>query len=111
MHMHKYFEEGRDYFITYVPADDADWYPFEETTFTCAFRHTWVLVSRRRPDDISFLRCPMPRGGECEAERNAVLNVMYYHCFTLNADWNSEDVPCSGELCAVENPWHGNMVR
>ena len=62
MHMDSYSQAGRDYIIKEVPPEDADWYPFEETTFTSAYRHTWVLVRRRRPDDLSFLRCPMPRG-------------------------------------------------
>ena len=78
---------------------------------TSANRQTLVLVKRRRPDYLSFLRCPMPRGGECEAERNVGLIMTYFHYFTLNFDWNMQDVPFLGQLCAVENPWQCNMLR
>ena len=105
------FQAGTDYIIKEAPPADADWYPFEETTFTSAYRHTWVLVRRRRPNDPTFLRCPMPRRGECEAERNAAIIMTYFHPFTLNPDWNTEDVPFLGQLCAIGNSWHGSMLR
>ena len=111
MHMHYYFKESRDYIIKEVVSEDGDWYSFEETTFTFAYRHTWVLVRRRRPDDLLFVRCSMPRGGECEAERNAALIMMYFHRFTLHPVWNTEDVPFLGQVWAVESPCQCNMLR
>ena len=111
MHEKPDFQPGRDYIIKEVPPEDANWYPFEETTFTSTYRHTWVLARRRRPNDPCFMRCPMPRRGEGEAERNAAIIMTYFHPFTLNPEWNTEDVPYLGQLCAVGNSWHCSMLR
>jgi len=104
------FQAGKDYIIKDFPPDDADWYPFADTPFTSEYRHTWVLVRKRRPDDPTFLRCPMPRRGECEMERNAALIMTYFHPFTLNPDWNTDDVPFLGQMCAHGNSWHSSML-
>ena len=80
------FQAGKDYIINDFPPDDADWYPFADTPFTSEYRHTWELVRKRRLDDPTCLRCPMPRRGECEMERNAALIMTYFRPFTLNPD-------------------------
>ena len=58
-----------------------------------------------------FLRCPLPRRVEGEAERNAAIIMTYFHPFTLNPDWNTEDVPFLRQLCSIENSWHSSMLR
>jgi hypothetical protein len=103
-------QAGKDYKIKDIPPKDANWFPFADTPFTSVYRHTWVLVRRRRPDDPTFRSCPMPRRGECEMERNAALIMTYFHPFTLNPDWNTEDVPFLGQMCAHGDSWHSSML-
>ena len=40
MHMHKYYKKENKFFIEAVLPEDADWYAFEETTYTYVYRHT-----------------------------------------------------------------------
>ena len=93
------------------PPEDADLYPFAETKFSSDYWYTWVLVRRSRADDLTFLRCPMPRRRACEAERIAAFIMMYILFFTLYHVWNTNDVWFVWQLCAIENSWYCIMSR
>lgn len=56
-----------------------DWLPLSQIGFTKEYWHTWVLVRNRRPKDPSFFHCPMPRGGVDIEERNAAIDLTYFH--------------------------------
>ena len=101
---------GKDYKIKNIPPPNADWYPFADTLFTADYRHSWVLVRRKRPMDPTFLHCPMPRRGEGERERNAALIMTYFRPFTLNPQWHTEDVPFLGQMCGQSDSWHASML-
>ena len=90
---------------------NANWFPFEENTYTSDYRHNWVLVRRNQPHDPTFLHCPMPRRGDGEHERNAALIMTYFHPFTLNPGWHEEHVPFLGRMCGQLDSWHMSMMQ
>ncbi len=51
----------------------------------------------------------MPRRGAEEHERNAALIMSYFHPFTLNPDFGSEEVPFLGNLCAAGLSWQASL--
>ena len=42
-------------------------------------------------------------------ERNAALIMTYFRPFTLNPEWNTEDVPFLGQMCGQADSWHSSM--
>ena len=103
-------EAGVDYRVKEVQPN-ANWFPFEENTYTSDYCHNWVLVRRNRPHDPTFLHCPMPRRGDGEHERNAALIMTYFHPFTLNPGWHEEHVPFLGRMCGQLDSWHMSMLQ
>ena len=60
------------------PVAGTRWMPFPNTPSTKAFRHTWVIVQRRRPTVPVFAGCPAPRTKDGEHERSAMLVLTYF---------------------------------
>jgi hypothetical protein len=87
-----------------------NWLPFPENEFTLSYRHDWVLKRNQRPRDPSFARCPMPKRGDDQKNRNAALIMTYFHPFTLNPTIGTEHVPFLGDLCAAGKSWHESLL-
>ena len=51
---------------------------FPLTGWTEAVRYDWVLVRIRRQRNPTFHACPMPRQGDAEAERSAMILMTYF---------------------------------
>ena len=68
------------------------------------------FVRRKRPIEAIFLHCPMPRRGEGELRRNAAIRMLLFRLFTLNPEWNTEDVLFLGQMCGKAHSWHGSML-
>jgi hypothetical protein len=100
---------GVDYMIKDAGCPWGSWLPHPDNGFTQKYRHTWVCVRCKRPRDPSFVRCPMPRRGSDEVDRNASLVMTYFHPFTLNPDMSAELVPFLGRLCPADKTWNDSF--
>jgi len=98
-----------------VGAGGHDWHAFPDSPSTLAFRHTWILLRRRRPVVPSFAGCPSPRhanASEGQTCRNACLVMAYFHPWTLSTmseDKNDEHVPHVSRLRPAGTSWEEAM--
>ena len=111
LHVTPDLQPGEDYVVKDSAPFDADWYPLDDNAYTSEYRHSWVFVRNRRPKDPTFLHCPMPRRGDGEQDRNASLIMTYFHPYTFNPDFHSEDVPFIGQMCAGCGSWQERMAQ
>ena len=88
-----------------------EWVSLPENEFTSAYRHDWVMVRNNRPTDPTFAKCPMPRNGSDEVDRNAALILTYFHPWTFNQEAAEDHVPFLGHLCRDSTSWHAAMLR
>ena len=65
---------GVDYVVR-LPGKDENWLPYPDLPSTQHFRHTWVLVRRKRPVAPSFSGAPIPRHRPGEGERAARITM------------------------------------
>ena len=62
------------------------WLPFPDSPSTQHFRHTWILVRRRRPVAPQLSGAPVPRHRAGEASRSATIVMAYFHPWTLRSE-------------------------
>ena len=85
------------------------WVAFPDTPATQHFRHTWILVKRRRPKAPSFAGAPVPKHHAGAAERSAMLVMTYFKPWTLRQDVSDQHVIYCGRLCAEEQQWQHSL--
>ena len=101
------FQAGRDYVIK--TPDGEQWLALPDVPAMKTLRHVWVLVRNIRPKVPTFMRCPMPKHGADDTERNAMLIHTYFHPYTLRKDCTSEHVPLIANLRADCATWEESL--
>ena len=92
--------------VDYVVGDgDAYWQPFPDCPSTQSFRHTWILVRRRREVVPPFAGAPAPRHRPGEEQRAAAIVMAYFHPWTLRQADAEEHVPYAGCLRRTDESW------
>ena len=102
---------GEDYKIKEVWPQNGAWVTLPDTKATAPWRHDWVFSKRLRPADPHFARCPVPREGAGEADRNAALILTYFHPFTFEEDKSETHVPLLNQLCKPGCTWQETMLQ
>jgi hypothetical protein len=97
------------YMIKDAGCPRGSWLPLPDNKVSQKCRHTWVFARSKRPRDPSFARCPMPRRGSDEVDRNAALVMTYFHAFALNPEMSAEHVPFLGRLCPADETWNDSL--
>ena len=88
-----------------------DWLPFADTGSTKHFRHTWMLVRRRRPTVPSFHGAPVPRHAVGQQQRAAMIVMTYFHPWTLRQQDADIHVPHVGELRCAQQSWQEVLTQ
>ena len=102
-------EPGVDYVVKRGGKSD-DWLAFPDVPATQHFRHTWILVRRRRPRAPSFAGAPVPRHRPGEQQRSAAIVMTYFRPWTLRSDDADEHVLYAGNLRASERTWQESLI-
>jgi len=99
-------QAGRDY---EVKDGGVDWVAFPRHAATKQFRHTWVLVRKKRPEVPTFFGAPVPRHSSGEHQRAAAIVMSYFHPWTLREGDADEHVKYAGGLRASDESWQDAM--
>ena len=70
----------KDYLVVEPPADRGDEYvtfPQEPDNLYQYFRHSWVLVRKKRPDVVCIEGAPMPKANKSPEENCKYFNVFF----------------------------------
>ena len=102
---------GTDYNIKTKWANNGAWATLPATGATCAWRHDWIFTKHIRPFDVHFARCPMPREGPGQEDKNAALILTYFHPFTLHADFADKHVPHMNQLRTPGASWPETLLQ
>ena len=100
---------GVDYVVR-NPGKDENWLPFPDVPSTQHFRHTWVLVRRKRPVAPSFCGSPIPRHRKGEGERAAKITMAYFHPWTLRPTDICAHVPHASQLKGNHHTWQDALA-
>ena len=78
---------GTDYLVKDDTSEEQRpaWLPYPDLPSTQHFRHTWILMRRRRPVAPSFAGAPVPKHGTGEAKRSATIVMAFFHPWTLRS--------------------------
>ena len=96
---------GEDYVVKEATLGEG-WLPYPDVPSTQHFRHTWVLVRRRRPVAPSFHGSPIPKHRVGEGERAASIVMAYFHPWTTrNSDDACAHAPHVSQLRGGHDSW------
>ena len=106
---HKLLKDGSDSLIPgrdYVVKDGGvNWLAFPDCPGSRHFRHTWVLVRRKRPVTPTFMGAPVPKHRPGEQQRAAAIAMAYFHPWTLRQNDADQHVKYAGQLRGSNEPW------
>ena len=92
--------------VDYVVLDGGDdWLPYPDVPSTQTFRHTWIMVRRKRPKAPSFAGAPVPRHSHGQHQRAATIVMAYFHPWTLREADDDEHVRYAGRLRPTQDTW------
>ena len=94
---------GKDYQVK--EEGGTSWLPFPKSNGTEHFRHTWVLVKRKRPRTPAFFGAPVPRHQPGEQQRAAAIVMTYFHPWTLRHEDADDHVKYAGHLRGANQTW------
>ena len=94
---------GVDYLVGEGVKDQ--WLPYPDIPSTQHFRHTWVLERRRRAKIPSLAGAPVPRHGDREGSRAAMITMAYFRPWTLRVSDACSDVAYVGRLRPPQLTW------
>ncbi len=96
-------------YVVRSPGKDENWLPYPDVPSTQHFRHTWVLVRRKRSVAPSFSGAPIPRHRPGEGERAARITITYFHPWTLRLADVDPHVPHASHLKGNHATWQDAM--
>ena len=82
-----------------------DWLAYPDCGSTKSFRHTWILIRRRRPVTPTFFGAPVPRYSFGEQQRAALIVMSYFHPWTLRKINADEHVKHASNLRQSHQIW------
>ena len=97
--------------VDYVVLDGGDdWLPYPDVPSTQTFRHTWIMVRRKRPKAPSFAGAPVPRHSHGQHQRAATIVMAYFHPWTLREADDDEHVRYAGRLRPTQDTWQDALA-
>ena len=106
-------EPGVDYHIKSEWPKSGAWATLGDSSAADAWKHDWIFSRNRRPVDPYFARCPMPRQGKDQEDKNAALLLTYLHPWTLDPhpEAGDENVPHLKRLCTPGSSWQQSLLE